>query len=123
MGLGQFAPKKRFFTINRSYSPGMQRFGLVVWTGDIQSSWQSLQQQPRYLANWILAGVGYITCDTGGFGDLSNTPDGALLLARWYQVSLFLPTMRVHSPINTQPHFPFLWGPSAGDAMRKALNL
>jgi alpha-glucosidase (family GH31 glycosyl hydrolase) len=26
-------PKKRFLTINRSYTPGMQRYGLVIWTG------------------------------------------------------------------------------------------
>ena len=54
--------KKRFFTINRSYSPGSQRLGAVVWTGDIRVSFQELANQGGYLTNWVMAGVPYVTC-------------------------------------------------------------
>jgi alpha-glucosidase len=60
-----------------------------------------------------------VTCDTGGFSGETN----ALLLARWYQLSAFMPVMRVHSVINTVPHFPFLWGKEAGTSMRMSLEL
>eukprot|EP00049_Salpingoeca_infusionum_P005768 m.96641 g.96641 ORF g.96641 m.96641 type:complete len:838 (+) comp13076_c0_seq1:67-2580(+) len=119
-GLKKFNSTKRFFTINRSYSPGMQRFGLAAWTGDINVDWQSLQQQPGYQANWIAAGVSYVTCDTGGFNGQDDTP---LLLTRWYQTAVFLGVMRVHSTHDDLPHFPFLYGPEAATAMRKAMNL
>ena len=120
MGLAKFDPKKRFFTINRSYSPGMSRLGAVIWTGDISVSWDSLGQQPGYVLNWHMAGVGFVTCDSGGFNGNNDTP---LLLTRWYQYAAFMPVMRVHSSINNLPHFPFLYGEAAGDAMRKALNM
>lgn len=77
-------PKKRFFTINRSFSPGSQRLGAVVWTGDIGVSFQELANQGGYLTNWVMSGIPYITCDTGGFAGPNDPPD---LLARWYQLA------------------------------------
>lgn len=118
--LNRFNPRKRYFSINRSYTPGMQRQGSAQWTGDISQSWQSMQQQPGYLINWNLAGSAYVTADTGGFNGGSTTP---LMLARWYQVSAFTPLMRVHSNLQDVPHFPFLWGDEAAASMRLSLNL
>eukprot|EP00299_Pterocystis_sp_00344_P019732 c9762_g1_i1.p1 GENE.c9762_g1_i1~~c9762_g1_i1.p1 ORF type:complete len:894 (-),score=194.25 c9762_g1_i1:20-2701(-) len=119
-GLSKFDAKKRFFTINRSYTPGMQRIAATQWTGDIIKSWQSMQQQPGYVINWGLAGTPYVTCDTGGFRDGDETP---LLLSRWYQVAAFMPIMRVHSNLDDTPHFPFLFGDEAAVSMRNTLNL
>lgn len=111
---------KRFFTINRAYTPGMQRLGAAIWTGDIQVSWQALSQQPGLLLNWGLAGAGYVTCDIGGFNGPNTPPD---LLTRWYQVGVFLSIMRVHSTLNNMPHFPFLYPTQNAKAMRIALIL
>ncbi len=97
----------------------MQRLGLVVWTGDITVSWDSMRHQPPYAASWTLAGAPYVTCDIGGFNGPDDAPD---LLARWYQVGSMLPIMRVHSTISDKPHFPFLYGDAAAVAMRNALN-
>ena len=119
-GLATYDSKKRFWTINRSYSLGMSRLGAVIWSGDIQVSWDSLVNQPGYVLNWHMAGVGYITCDSGGFNGPDTSP---LLLTRWYQYAAFMPIMRVHSTHDDKPHFPFLYGEEAGDAMRDALNL
>eukprot|EP00466_Bigelowiella_natans_P020589 jgi/Bigna1/53821/estExt_Genewise1Plus.C_240129 len=114
------AGKKRFWTINRSFTPGMQRMGAATWTGDVPVSWDSLRNQPGYILNWGLAGTHLVTCDTGGFNGDNDTP---LLLTRWMQYATFMPIMRVHSTLDDEPHFPFLYGDEAADAMRKTLNL
>lgn len=121
---------KRYFSLNRAFTPGMQRFGSAVWTGDISVSWESLDQQSLYLQNYNLAGNVYTGCDSGGFvgGNAS-----AELLSRWYWSSAFFTIMRVHSSFTYSehadaglpitPHFPFLYGDEAGNAMRKALEM
>eukprot|EP01065_Artemidia_motanka_P034902 TRINITY_DN42891_c0_g1_i1.p1 TRINITY_DN42891_c0_g1~~TRINITY_DN42891_c0_g1_i1.p1 ORF type:complete len:918 (+),score=321.35 TRINITY_DN42891_c0_g1_i1:69-2822(+) len=118
--LHDFDPARRFFTINRDFTTGMQRLGASVWTGDQAMSWDALAHHPRYQIAWQQAGAGYVTCDTGGFSGSGETPE---LLTRWYQVSAFMSHMRVHSTIDATPHFPWLWGDEAADAMRKTLNL
>jgi len=56
------------------------------------------------------------------------------LLSRWYWSSAFFTIMRVHSSLSYSehadagaspitPHFPFLYGDEAGNAMRKALEM
>jgi alpha-glucosidase len=129
-GQKEFDANKRFFTLNRVFTPGMQSFGVGVWTGDISVSWEALGQQPAYLLNYNLAGNVYLGCDSGGFvgGNVS-----AELLSRWYWSSAFFTIMRVHSSfmysehadagLPITPHFPFLYGEEAGEAMRKALEL
>lgn len=117
--LKDYNPKGRFFSINRAYSPGMSRLGAALWTGDIHAAWVDLQRTPGYMLNWGLMGAPYVTCDIGGFSGQTNP----LLLTRWYQAGVFLPIMRVHSTNSAQPHFPFLWGDEAANAMRKALDL
>eukprot|EP01062_Namystynia_karyoxenos_P072550 TRINITY_DN6882_c0_g1_i2.p1 TRINITY_DN6882_c0_g1~~TRINITY_DN6882_c0_g1_i2.p1 ORF type:complete len:830 (+),score=310.88 TRINITY_DN6882_c0_g1_i2:89-2491(+) len=117
--LKRFDAGKRFFSINRAYTPGMQRLGATLWTGDINAQWQDLQRTPGYMLNWGLMGMPYVTCDIGGFNGETNP----LLLTRWYQVGVFLPIMRVHSTRTVTPHFPFLWGAEAAGAMRAALEL
>jgi alpha-glucosidase len=98
----------------------MQRLGLVTWTGDIQVSWEWMRHQSAYATAWSLAGSAYVTCDIGGFNGPDDAPD---LLARWYQMGVFLQVMRVHSTLNDKPHFPFLYGDAAAHAMRNAMNL
>lgn len=93
--------------------------GLVIWTGDINPDFQTLQETPGMVLKWGLAGAPYVTCDIGGFTGDTN----ALLLTRWYGVGAFMPIMRVHSTISAVPHFPFLWGDEAAAAMRDILNL
>jgi len=120
-GLAAFDPARRYWSIDRAFAPGSAAMGAIVWTGDIQPSWGDLAQTPGMVLNWALAGAPYVTCDTGGFSGETN----ALLLARWYGVSAFLPVMRVHSTISATPHFPFpeLWGDEASAAMRALLVL
>eukprot|EP00930_Biecheleria_cincta_P046660 TRINITY_DN32206_c0_g1_i1.p1 TRINITY_DN32206_c0_g1~~TRINITY_DN32206_c0_g1_i1.p1 ORF type:complete len:780 (+),score=107.53 TRINITY_DN32206_c0_g1_i1:29-2341(+) len=110
---------QRFFSLVRSFTPGMARLGTAAWTGDVTASWEFLYKTPGVMLNWILAGSPYVACDTGGFAP-GTSPE---LLTRWMQVATFMPVMRVHSIIDAVPHWPWNFGVAASDAMRKALNL
>ncbi|HUB24085.1 MAG TPA: TIM-barrel domain-containing protein [Tepidisphaeraceae bacterium] len=117
--LAKINPAARLWTIDRAFSPGNQRFGAAAWTGDIRASWAELAKTPAHLLNWTLAGMPYVTCDIGGFaGD--TTPQ---LLTRWMEAGVFFPVMRSHSTVDAIPHFPWLYGPDAESAIRKALDL
>jgi alpha-glucosidase len=109
----------RLWTINRAFSPGVQRLGGAAWTGDIEALWPQLERTPTDLLNWGLAGMPYTTCDIGGFRD-ETTPE---LLTRWIEAGVFFPILRTHSRVSVQAHFPWLFGPEAEGAIRKALDL
>ena len=115
----KFRPGIRLWTLNRSFEPGLQRLGAAAWTGDIESTWPDLRRTPIDLLNWSLAGMPYSACDIGGFrGDPPPK-----LMTRWIEAGVFFPVMRAHSQIKVKPHFPWLYGPDAEAAMRKALDL
>lgn len=112
-------PARRLFALNRAFAPGDATRGAVAWTGDITPTYAQMARSPGYAIHWSLSGQPFVACDTGGFE--GNTT--ALLLARWYGVSTFMPLMRVHSRIYNPPHWPFpeLWGTEAASAMQAAL--
>jgi alpha-glucosidase len=118
-GLAQYRPGARLWTLNRAFSPGLQRLGAAAWTGDIKSTWAILAVTPTSLLNWSLAGLPYETCDIGGFNG-NPSPE---LLSRWMEAGVFFPVMRSHSEIHETPRFPWLFGPDALNAIRKALDL
>ena len=117
--LQQAHPDGRFFSLNRSFIPGLQRFGAAVWTGDIAGDWPTLARTPGELLSFSLAGMPYSTCDIGGFFK-NASPE---LLARWMEAGVFFPIMRSHSTREDTPHFPWLYGPEAEAAIRHALEL
>jgi len=117
--LHRFLPKERFWSLNRSFSPGLQRLGAAMWTGDIKATWPTLERTPTDLLNLGLSGMPFAACDIGGFiGETS--PE---LLARWMQAGVFFPKMRTHSDHVVTPHFPWLFGPAALRSIRKSLEL
>ena len=83
----QAKPGQRLWTLNRAFSPGLQRLGAAAWTGDIEASWASLARTPADLLNWSLAGMPYGACDIGGFWN-QTTPE---LLSRWMEAGVFFP--------------------------------
>jgi len=118
-GLARFNPHARLWTLNRAFSPGLQRFGAAVWSGDINGTWQVLRDTPTSLLNWSMAGMPYGTCDIGGFFK-EPSPE---LLSRWMEAGVFFPVMRSHSEIKATPRFPWLYGTNALNAIRKAVEL
>jgi alpha-glucosidase len=117
--LAQVHPGARLWTIDRAFAPGVQRFGVAAWTGDIRADWIELAKTPTHLLNWSLAGMPYGACDIGGFA--GNTT--ARLLTRWMEAGVFFPVMRAHSVNDAIPHFPWLFGDEAESHIRKALDL
>ena len=76
---------------------GSQKYGALVWSGDIHSSFASLRNQFAAGLNMGLAGITWWTTDIGGFhgGDPTN-PDFRELLVRWFEYGTFCPVMRLH---------------------------
>lgn len=97
----------------------MARLGATVWTGDIDPTWKDLAGTPGMMLNWVLGGAPYVACDIGGFTRETTSE----LLVRWMQLGVFMPTMRVHSVNSAKPHWPWLWGEDAAQAMRDSLEL
>ena len=76
---------------------GSQRYGALVWSGDIQSTYQDLRRQITAGIHMGVAGIPWFTTDIGGFhgGDVRD-PDFHDLLVRWFQFGTFCPVMRMH---------------------------
>ncbi|WP_232527931.1 glycoside hydrolase family 31 protein [Microbacterium suaedae] len=76
---------------------GSQRYGALVWSGDISSSWEDLARQVTAGIHMGVAGIPWFTTDIGGF-HRGNVADPAFheLLVRWFQLGAFSPVMRMH---------------------------
>ena len=76
---------------------GSQKYGNVVWSGDIPSTFEALQDQIQCGLNMGLAGIPWWNTDIGGFmTDDVEDPDFRQLLIRWYQFATFTAVMRLH---------------------------
>ncbi|CAG8207670.1 unnamed protein product [Penicillium salamii] len=76
---------------------GSQKYGALVWSGDIASSWGSLRNQLAAGLNMGIAGFPWWTTDIGGFhGGDPNDPQFRELFVRWFQWGAFCPVMRLH---------------------------
>lgn len=76
---------------------GSQRYGALVWSGDIHSSFASMRRQITAGIHLGAAGVPWFTTDIGGFaGGHVDDPDFHELLVRWFQMGAFMPVMRLH---------------------------
>jgi alpha-D-xyloside xylohydrolase len=76
---------------------GSQKYGALVWSGDIASSFDSMRNQLTAGLNMGLAGIPWWTTDIGGFhGGNPNDERFRELFARWFAWGAFLPVMRLH---------------------------
>lgn len=76
---------------------GSQRYGALVWSGDVQSTFDSLQKQICAGLNIGMAGIPWWTTDIGGFiGGIPEEESFRELLIRWFQFGTFCPVMRLH---------------------------
>ncbi len=76
---------------------GSQKFGNVVWSGDVPSTFESFYEQLQAGLNIGLAGIPWWTTDIGGFmTDDVNDPDFRELLIRWYQFAVYSAVFRMH---------------------------
>ena len=93
---------------------GSQKYGNVVWSGDVPSTFEAFADQLQCGLNMGLAGICWWTTDIGGFmTDDVNDPDFRQLLIRWYQFAVYSPVLRMHGdrgPFNIPPLDDRDWG-------------
>ncbi len=115
---------KRVLNLTRSGYPGSQKYGAVLWSGDVSARWDVLKKQIAEALNMAMSGYPYWTFDIGGFFvvhenwqargcECNNDPTGKWfwqgdyeqgledrgyreLYVRWLQMGAFLPMMRSH---------------------------
>ncbi|MGI6156724.1 MAG: TIM-barrel domain-containing protein [Enterococcus lemanii] len=76
---------------------GSQKYGALVWSGDIHSTYQDFKNQVVAGIQMGIVGIPWWTTDIGGFhgGDV-RTEEFQELLIRWFQYGTFSPVMRIH---------------------------
>ncbi|MBQ9333042.1 MAG: hypothetical protein IJS12_01775 [Lachnospiraceae bacterium] len=116
-------PDKRVVNLTRSGYTGIQKYGTILWSGDICATYDTLRKQITEGIKMGLTGMPYWTLDIGGFfvvndkyenrgcNDQSHTPvwfwhgdynDGVEdkgyreLYVRWLEFGTFLPVFRSH---------------------------
>lgn len=101
---------RRVVNLTRSGYTGQQRYGTVLWSGDIEASWDTLRRQVAAGLHFSASGLPFWTVDIGAFfvkrGSLwfwkGDYPEGTEdlgyreLFVRWYQWGCLLPIFRGH---------------------------
>jgi len=124
---------KRVFILTRSAFAGQQRYGANTWSGDVNSSWQSLRNQIPAGLNFSMSAIPYWNTDIGGFfasaykrgwGEGNKNPSFQELYVRWLQFGAFTPMMRSHGTDIPREIYNFgKKGETIFDAIAKTINL
>ncbi len=109
-GTQMWRPNERPFALHRNASPGVQRYGGFVWSGDVASRWETLKTHVAVGINTALSGLPYWGTDIGGFYPTEEYTGE--LFVRWFQYAAFCPLFRSHGR-NWHLHLP--WGWNGGD--------
>ena len=103
----QESGQKEVVSLIRCAWAGSQRYGALVWSGDIMSTYEDFRKQICAGIHMGISGIPWWTTDIGGFhGGNVNDPDFKELLIRWFQYGTFLPVMRMHG--SRIPHSPII---------------
>ena len=89
--------REDIITLTRCAYLGSQKFGSLVWSGDIPSTFESLSHQVKAGLNMSMCGIPWWNTDIGGFYGADITSDYFKeLIVRWFQFGVFSPVMRLH---------------------------
>lgn len=99
--------QKNIINLVRCAWAGSQRYGALVWSGDIHSSFEDFRKQLVAGMHMGMAGIPWWTTDIGGFsGGNPQDPKFRELLIRWFQWGVFCPVMRLHGDrVPASPEF------------------
>ncbi|MBO4291801.1 MAG: hypothetical protein J5898_07830 [Lachnospiraceae bacterium] len=106
--------------LTRAAYPGSQKFGAVVWNGDIPSTFEALKMSIKSGLSMGMCGIPWWNSDIGGFlfGDIESDYFRELIV-RWFQFGVFCPIMRLHGARKKQSDYverhPGIIEPSGGD--------
>ena len=99
----QKSGQKDIVNLVRSAWAGSQKYGALVWTGDIDSSFRSFKYQYQCGLNMGIAGIPWWTTDIGGFhGGNPDDDEFRELVIRWFEFGTFCPVLRMHG--DREPH-------------------
>lgn len=89
--------QKEIVNLVRCAWAGSQKYGALVWSGDIMSTYEDFRKQICAGIHMGLSGIPWWTTDIGGFhgGDIHDD-NFKELLVRWFQFGTFCPVMRMH---------------------------
>lgn len=102
--------RKRVVNLTRNGYMGSQKYGTILWSGDISASWDTLKKQIAAGLQLCASGLPYWTLDIGAFfvkkgvqwfwnGEYdaaTEDPGYRELYVRWFQYGAFLPVFRSH---------------------------
>ncbi len=89
--------QKNICNLVRSAWAGSQRYGALVWSGDISSTFRAMKEQLQIGLNMGIAGIPWWTTDIGGFlGGFVEDKNFHELLLRWFAFGVFSPVFRLH---------------------------
>ena len=84
-------------TLTRCAYPGSQKYGALVWSGDVPSTFECLGDQVKAGLQMSLCGIPWWNTDIGGFyGADIQSEEFRELIVRWFQFGVFSPVMRLH---------------------------
>ncbi|MFZ7942554.1 TIM-barrel domain-containing protein [Neobacillus sp. 19] len=113
--------RENVLTLTRAAWAGSQKYGALVWSGDIDSSFKAFRNQINTGLNMSLAGIPWWTADIGGFhGGNPNDTEFRELMIRWFQYATFSPILRMHG--DRQPHTDPIGVDGGGQAASGAPN-
>jgi len=145
-------PDKRMLNLTRSGYASGQKYGAMLWSGDITAAWSTIKQQIAEGLNMAMSGYPYWTLDIGGFftvgkewqrrGCSCNTDPTPKwfwkgiydygvedkgyceLYTRWIEMGCFLPMFRSHGTDTPREIWNFgEKGTMFYDAIEKFINL
>lgn len=103
-------------TLTRAAYTGVQRFGALVWSGDIRSDFESLTEQVKAGLHMSMCGIPWWNTDIGGFyGGNIESEEFRELIVRWFQYGVFSPVMRIHGSRDGHDRTRDIKEPTGGD--------
>ncbi len=115
-GQRMYRPNERVYALHRNGYAGMQRYASFLWSGDVQSTWRTLQTHVPVAVNTGLSGIPYWGTDIGGF--IPTSEFTGELYIRWFQFAAFCPLFRSHGRIWSL-RLPWGWNTGEPDAVVK----
>jgi alpha-glucosidase (family GH31 glycosyl hydrolase) len=105
-----YRPNQRPFALHRNGYAGMQRYAAFLWSGDVYSTWETLQTHVANAVNTGLSGIPFWGTDIGGF--VPTAEYTGELHVRWFQFGAFCPLFRAHG---RDWHLRLPWGWNTGE--------
>jgi alpha-D-xyloside xylohydrolase len=129
------AGETEVLSLTRSAWAGSQRYGVALWSGDIEPTFAALATAVPAGLNVAMSGLPWWNSDIGGFhGGDPDDPAYRELVVRWFQFGVFCPVFRLHGHREPRvshgavgagggPNEVWSYGPEAYEAITAMLRL